>query len=350
MPTSQRKPKGERKRAFKTPLHVALEANDVEAAAALIDTADRGALNSVSATGTTPLMLLAMGRCSTRRSKSRAESLIYRLLERGGAEGIALRSSGGRSAADYAETPGRLSAPLLQHLRELEARALELTADERCRDCLAPLQPSRECALAKAAQRAARGEETNGALCTFFMSGRHSALLHPAFHRIAQLRTVRKEISESLGILAALDAALPAIAVAHSPDDASRSLPGPLHLVDLCCGMGLTATLAAQRYSGRVTAIDVREPSQMPHWASAGCAVSFVQCDLLTPRFLTVMCVSWDRTESTRQLESNRVHASAGIELSPCVSWNRAGRLCVSWNRAGRLCVSWNRACSGRVG
>ena len=112
--TQARIPKGERKRmaSHKTPLHAALEANDVEAAAALIETTDVSGLNAVTATGTTPLMLLAMGRCSTRRSKSSAEHLIHRLLERGGGEGVARRSSSGRSAAEYAESPGEMSCEM----------------------------------------------------------------------------------------------------------------------------------------------------------------------------------------------------------------------------------------------
>eukprot|EP00966_Prymnesium_polylepis_P256355 5921986-Prymnesium_polylepis.1 len=67
------------------------------------------------------------------------------------------------------------------------------------------------------------------------------------------------------------------------------------HVIDLACGKGITASLAALRYPrARVTAIDILPPAVMPHWSETQrCRVRYMQRDLLEPRLgsvLTELC------------------------------------------------------------
>ena len=268
---------------IKNALHVALEANDKAAAKALIETGDATLLNAqVSNSGPTPLMLLAMGCCTPRPSVALAEPLIWLLLKNGGGASIAAKSKTRRTAVDYAQAIGSCSAELMEHLRSLEAAERERTSDERCVLCGNPLQ-HRSSPLALAARRAAQGDEPNPLLQSFFAADRHLPFLEPALHAIHNLKPVRKELSESLSVLEALEALL------NSPQPQIVE-----HVVDLACGRGVTATLAALRYpAARVSALDILEPALMPHWDAMGSRscrpVRYVKHDMLSPGFVELI-------------------------------------------------------------
>eukprot|EP00966_Prymnesium_polylepis_P238627 5518560-Prymnesium_polylepis.1 len=261
----------------KNALHIALEANDVAAAEALIVSGDAVLLNAqVENCGPTPLMLLAMGHCA-RPSRACAEMLMCKLLEHGGGASIAVRTKSRRTAADYAEEVGGHSAELVTQLRALEVAERQQTASTRCAFCGDALLPAGRSPLGLAARRAAQGDEPNATLRSFFAAEGHVQLLEPALHRLSRLKAVRKELSESLAVLDALDALEPA--------------GTPLrrgHLIDLACGRGFTASLASLRHPQlRVSAIDRHDPERMPHWAgSSSCRVGYFQQDLMDPCFV----------------------------------------------------------------
>ena len=266
---------------IKNALHVALEMNDAAVAEALIETGDSALLNMQSGDrGPTPLMLLAMGRCASHPStKAWAEKLLWKLLEHGGGASIAVRSKTRRSAADYAQEARGHSAELVRHLCSLEATERDRTSGTRCEFCGDELQPPATSPLALAARRAERGEEPNALLRSFFAAGSHLELMKPALHQLVRLKAVRKELSESLAVLEALDA---------FNDISSCHAIHSRHVIDLACGRGITATLAALRYPGsRVSAIDRLEPMLMPHWGGTDrCRVRYLQQDMLHASFV----------------------------------------------------------------
>lgn len=253
-------------------LHQALTNNDTAGVAGLIESGDAVLLNQQTSNGgVTPLMLLAMGHCD--------ESLIWRLLELGGASSVAMRSWTRRTAADYAEEArgrdgrGGRSAELVQRLRALEEVMVRRTAQYRCPECGDVVQ--RRPLLAFFWERASKGEEPNDLLKSFFSSDCYRPLLQPLYHQINHTRQIRKELSESLAVLRALERQVPAFG-------------GSWHLIDLCCGRSVTAALASLRFPGlEISAVDWVEPRYLPHFnAVDGCGVHYVQLDVLGKDFM----------------------------------------------------------------
>ena len=84
-----------------------------------------------------------------------------------------------------------------------------------------------------------------------------------ALHQLAQLKTVKKELTESLAVLDALENAI--ALEGGAGHDATA-----WHIIDLACGRGITASIAALRYPlARVTAVDRIDDALMPHWEQA---------------------------------------------------------------------------------
>ena len=288
--------------AGKNALHRALNDNDASAAEALIETCDAHMLTEQQHSGglLTPLMMLAMGRCKSGHGRHRTEAMIWRLLERaaqsnteggGAVPNIATRSKSRRSAADYAESPGKLSSELVAHLRSMETAELTVSAGCRCGVCGDVLDsPARllhrkgASLLEWFASRSAAGAEPNPLLHRFFAAGLPPRLLRPEMHAINEMRAVRKECSESLSVIEAMEAALPGLAASESGTGGDGG-PSTWHVVDLCCGKGVTATLVSLR-GFEATACDRVDPITLPHWGGkSGVDVGYICGDILGPSF-----------------------------------------------------------------
>eukprot|EP00037_Helgoeca_nana_P017089 m.161286 g.161286 ORF g.161286 m.161286 type:complete len:471 (+) comp23833_c0_seq1:206-1618(+) len=105
--------------------------------------------------------------------------------------------------------------------------------------------------------RVTRGEESSDHIRTFVQSGLLPQLQRPIHHRSTHIKSLRKELSESLGVCVAVDAVLAAVGVhPHAAVD----------VVDLCCGKGLTAVcLTLRRPNCCVVAIDRTAAASAPH-------------------------------------------------------------------------------------
>lgn len=300
-------------------LHLALTANNDVEVARLIEIGDVVLLNQQSTTGCTPLMLLAMGHCD--------ESLLWKLLEHRGDASVAVRSETRRTAADYAEElESKRSSQVVERLRALEAAEVLRTAAYRCPVC-GDVVKNRPL-LAYFWERAERGEEANALLKRFFSNMSYRPLLQPRYHQINNARQLRKELSESISVLEALERAVP-------------TFSGSWHLIDLCCGKSITAALASIRYPGiAISAIDKLARGFLPHFDDAlevreECcsSVNYVQLDVLGEAFIPKLEELVERASRPTallgmhlcgQLSLRAVDAFARLErvrtvvLSPC--------------------------------
>eukprot|EP00927_Polykrikos_kofoidii_P039363 TRINITY_DN33764_c0_g1_i1.p1 TRINITY_DN33764_c0_g1~~TRINITY_DN33764_c0_g1_i1.p1 ORF type:complete len:642 (+),score=66.87 TRINITY_DN33764_c0_g1_i1:56-1981(+) len=253
-------------------LHKALTLKDNGAAAWLVTYGDRSTLTCQNKNaGCTPLMCLAMGHC---KNAALNDALLWRVLERGGAGPVvACRSNHGHTAADYAQMNHRCEE-VVQVLTRLEAEEVQRTRAQRCSICndLAPERPL----LEYFAERAERGEEDNALLKPFFENGHHRSLLQQRYHQINDMRQIRKELSESLAILTAMERAIPEFGESW-------------HIIDLCCSKCITALVASKRYPGvLVSAIDILEPHFVPHFNRGGDVnVQYVKLDVLADSFVS---------------------------------------------------------------
>lgn len=257
-------------------LHHAISENDSPTAVELIESGDAQLLNQQTEVGITPLMLLAMGHCH--------ETLLWRLLEKNGSIGASLRSKTRRTAADYAEEKeSGCSAEIFKALRVIEASEHRVNAAARCPVCGDLLEKRSKWQYCW--DRAHRGEEHNVSLQAFFNDASSRPLLQQRYHQLSCIRTIRKEISESLAMLDALQGCLSPLC-----DDS-------LHIVDLCCGRSVTsALLSLKRPSVHITAIDQLQPRFLPHFVCIGESaadhaavpggVHYVQLDVMDPSFV----------------------------------------------------------------
>lgn len=110
-------------------------------------------------------------------------------------------------------------------------------------------------------ERVRRGEETNPLVLQFFETAAAQELKAARYHRINNHRRLKKEITETQGIVNALTALL-------HPD----TNPAPLHVIDLCCGkLSLTTTyLALLHPQVVITAVDKISPDLLPHYPRDG--------------------------------------------------------------------------------
>lgn len=271
-------------------LHLAITEGQHQDALRLINTGPAELTRGLNRRGCTPLMLLAMGQGGGGGGKASNTTLLRALLDRGAAySGVELRSEAMMSAADYAKLqnqPAKLVVELEQLGREERAR----TAEGRCSVCGERLRKRPR--LAFYADRADRGEEDNPLLQRFFRAQHHLELLQPHYHQLSSVRSVRKELSESIAVLDALAAAVgsapPAAGVAPELDG------GAWHLVDLCCGKSFTAAVATLRWPGLVvTAVDRVNAATLPHWnegaANRRCTVKYASIDVLSDDFVPAL-------------------------------------------------------------
>mmetsp|Transcript_90726 Transcript_90726/g.142466 ORF Transcript_90726/g.142466 Transcript_90726/m.142466 type:complete len:419 (-) Transcript_90726:87-1343(-) len=302
---------GARQPRARNALHVALSANDSAAVARLIDSGDELLLNQPSPTGVTPLMLISMGHCD--------EELLWKLLEKRGSATIATYSETRRSAADYAKECNR-SSDVVDTLRQMETAEKMRTAAYRCPVCgdVARRRPL----LRFFGERADKGTEDNRLLRSFFSDRRNRILEGPQYHQFNDMKKIRKELSESLAVLEALESDLP-------------NFGADWHIVDLCCGKALTGLLASIRHPGvSVSLVDRLEPRFVPH-VSVGeqNGLKYSQLDVMDDFFIANLeCLlreaarptallgmhlcgklSWRAIEAFQQIQS--VHA---VVLSPC--------------------------------
>ena len=112
----------------------------------------------------------------------------------------------------------------------------------------------------------------------FFAEGLQHFFLQPQFHALSDMRALRKEISESMALLDALEV--------HG-----ANLGDGWHVVDLCCGKSITPAIVAARHpSVHVVAVDKISGRMLPHYSShAGCNVMYQQLDVLDESFLTTL-------------------------------------------------------------
>lgn len=210
---------------------------------------------------------------------------------------------------------------LVARLRQLELADLEQNAAYRCCVC-GDVVPKRT-KLAFFAERAGRGEEKNLSLQTYFNTGEHVGLLQPQYHQINNLKNdMRKELSESVAVMLALEVMMP-------------GFDGSWQVVDLCCGRSLTAALLSLRYKGiAISGVDTRGPEFMPHFNQVqDCQVCFHQLDVLADTFvgeLEHILAETGRPAvlvgmhlcghlSTRAIEVfKRIDAVHALVLSPC--------------------------------
>lgn len=302
-------------------LHEALTANDSAAVARLIDSGDVALLNQQSRHGCTPLMMLAMGHCD--------EALLWRLLERSGAASVALRSETRRTAADYAEEiESRRDPRVATALRTLEAEEMERTAQYRCSACGDVVK--RRPLLAFFWERAERGGEENVVLKRFFATECYRTMLSPRFHQINDARQIRKELSESVAVLEALENELP-------------SFGSTWNVVDLCCGKSITAALTSLKYPGvSVSAIDKLEPRFVPHFnCDEEAGVHYTQLDVLSDGFIpdleqlvrkaarptALLGMHLCGNLSVRAVEAfHRIGGISAVVLSPCCLPRKGGK------------------------
>ena len=102
-------------------------------------------------------------------------------------------------------------------------------------------------------------------------------LSSPALHHVNQRKGFTRELTEALAMLKRLQRIVAC----------DGNHPGPWHVIDLCCGKGFLATLAAVTFPDfTVTAVDIRPPTFLPHFEAAGISnVEYAQLDVLAPSF-----------------------------------------------------------------
>jgi len=148
--------------------------------------------------------------------------------------------------------------------------------DTLCRLCGERLRPRNKVHLLR--DRVRQGKEDNSMLVAFMQDKSEVAALleHTHFHRINQHKHFRKELSESLALVQALEQT-----IAPLCRDWTQ-----WHIIDLCCGKSLSAALAALCLPGcAVTCVDKCAATQLPHYTEVGLgekAICFVQADILS--------------------------------------------------------------------
>jgi len=251
----------------RTALVDALEAGDFDEAARLLEGPRVEHMLSVKSAmkGMTPLMLVANGRGPLH--------LGLRILEFGpDVAGVTIRSSSGRTAAEYAQIHS-MPETFSKHLKLLTEAEFERTAEGRCPVCRAPLcQRPR---LAELVARFKRGEEDNARLARFLEESSDSiwALCAAPFHSLHVGRGSRQKLARSLAMI----------------DTMQRAVPTDgWHVVDLCSGKSMTTSLLAVNHPGVVvTAIDRLASRFVPHYAAAGkLSVTYHEMDVLADGFV----------------------------------------------------------------
>lgn len=249
-------------------LHKAIAQNDWPAAELILKKYKAEAGATKNATGSTPLMLAANGKCGKNNAK-----LIEALLTNGngGQQSAAERNPKGKTAADIAEELGKVE--LANRLRTLEQSALSNEKFQRCPRCMAKLK--RRSQLAYVKDCVMKGEEKNELILELF--NEHPLAVErldvPALHRVNCCLSFRKELTESLALVSEIKK-LRRQAEDSSCEDASSSSSSSSyswkgwHLVDLCSGAQcMTAALCLSILPGvSFTALDIVPSKELPHF------------------------------------------------------------------------------------
>eukprot|EP00435_Cladocopium_sp_Y103_P016997 s2547_g4.t1 len=137
-------------------------------------------------------------------------------------------------------------------------------------------------------ERVDAGEEDNCLVRNFFADREALECLerNVALHRAANCHNFRQEVSETMALVEVLDQVI------------SETQVPQLHVVDLCCGSGLTScalgvfsrAAASSAAVVRVTAVDRRPKPVMPHFQEAGLShVDYLCADMLSPGFFDTL-------------------------------------------------------------
>lgn len=225
-------------------------------------------------------------------SQSFREDVLQSILEAGGVDTVAAVSAQRYTAADYAEMNPALNSDTVQALRALQTAHVEATMDFRCNICLNVIHPanSMEAWLRAAAASGERNRFCKALICDFeriqlprcypcapTKDPLPGCVLHPLepalarlpppseskaeaserlaacpwlprahalracrelrsrrYHQVHELKTMRKEFSESLAVVEAW-------ALHGGGGEAVEQ--SRWRIVDLCCGKALTSTL-----------------------------------------------------------------------------------------------------------
>lgn len=172
-----------------------------------------------------------------------------------------------QTAADMFEDGGNLEAA--EKVRALERQIADAPGNFRCPVCRDKVK--KWSMLERLAAHVERGEETNPLVLDFFAhSEAVRTLSHTILHRVSDCPSIAKELSETMGIVRAMLCTV----------DGAK----PHHIIDLCCGRGITAAFIGAAFSGwQVTAVDRVAEVALPHFAQGGLNnVRYLQLDLFS--------------------------------------------------------------------
>jgi hypothetical protein len=291
-----------------------------EEALRLIACEDGVDVNVKNRRGQTALMLAA---------SQRNEPVARALLDRPDLRVLA-HSKKKMTPSDYFEMHGLtvLAQQIAQREKQATAeRALSL-ADGRdpmwrgtCAECHEPIRLRRSIDYIFA--EVASGTQPNLYIqeCTTRF---RNALDDPLHHRVANKPSLRKELSESMAIIKAVEAVL-------ARTQRSADCDGRTVFVDCCCGAGLTSVLLSSAFpNARVLGLDLLSPRILSHLRSQNASIH--QADLFSADSMLCALAAEDGVSliligmhlcgflSTKLIElfSTLGSACAAVILSPC--------------------------------
>lgn len=239
-------------------LHCAISAQDWQGCRQILSSPEANELVQKKNTrSTTPLMLAGQ--------KGMPDDVLELMLALPGISNVVAFRQRHQTAADIFDKCGNTA--IAERLRTLEKQIEDAPGNFRCPICRDKVQTFPM--MSRLGERVARGEETNPLVLDFFSRAEAvQKLNHTAFHRVTNCQSISKEISETMAVVRALLASV----------DATR----PHHVVDLCCGRGITAAyVAAALPDWHVTAVDRASESGLPHYEEGGLSnVRFMRLDL----------------------------------------------------------------------
>jgi len=173
-----------------------------------------------------------------------------------------------RTAADMFEDGGNVEAA--EKVRALERQIADAPGNFRCPVCRDKVK--KWSMLERLAGHIERGEEANPLVLDFF---KHSEAVRalsstPLLHRVSDCPSIAKELSETMGIVRAMQSIV--------------DWAQPHHVIDLCCGRGITAAFIGAAFRDwQVTAVDRVAEIALPHYAEGGLNnVHYLRLDLFS--------------------------------------------------------------------
>ena len=262
-------------------LHAALEAKQLDLDLIRHLATQYGA-NGKNSRGSTPLMIAANGKGSKRHNKA----LVDILLQHGkAAQSLQETDKKGRTATMIAQQ--RPCPPLAKRLQILEQTTTipqEKTCT-RCATCRRKLRKGQS-KLETLRDRVQRGQETNRLVQQFYDNNNFvQQLARPEFHRVNSCVNFRKELTESMAMVNAIQS------LGYNNDKTTKNNWNNWQLIDLCCGSSLTTALCLYMLPGVVvTPCDILEEHiNMPHYQQAGWTpdrIAYLQHDITATDFV----------------------------------------------------------------